>query len=142
MFKPTPELAKLKQRFWRRVKAQNTVSEPSKMSLMAIARLCGSQTLAPLLSDPETYDWFLDEKFEEDLIKGASEDAIQALINIATGVQETKSAQAQVSAAKILLDIAGYSAKPTKEIVYKDEDIGKMSEAELKEFIKQRSVND
>lgn len=128
-----------KQRFWRRVKAQGTNADPTKLSNMQIARLAGDQNLTIYLVDPTFHDWFLNEKSEEDLIKAGAEGAIRCLLDIISGAQEVKSAQAQVAAARILLDMAGYGPNKTKEIVYKDAEIGKMSEEELREYIQKQA---
>ncbi len=128
-----------KQRFWRVVKKQNTNADPSKLTSTQIARLAGDIKLVSFLADPEFYEWFMEEKSEEDLLKAGAENAIRCLMDIISGNQEVKSASAQVTAAKILLEMAGYGPKQSKEVVYKDEQIAKMSEDELKEFISKQS---
>jgi hypothetical protein len=130
---------KAKQRFWRRIKAQGTNADPTKLTNIQIARLAGAQKLTTYLGDPLFHDWFLNERAEEDLIKSGAEGAIKCLMDIISGAQEVKSATAQVTAAKILLDMAGYGAQQKKEIVYKDAEIGKMTEDELKDYIQRQA---
>jgi hypothetical protein len=129
---------KAKQRFWRRVTAQGNAAEPTKLNNSQISRLAGDANMTTYLSDPEFYDWFMNEKSEEDLLKAGAEGAIRCLIDIISGTQEVKSATAQVTAARILLDMAGYGPKHKPEVVYKDAEIGKMSEEELKDYIQKQ----
>ena len=130
---------KSKQQFWRRSAKQATNADPHKLTNIQIARLAGDASLTTYLADPIFYDWFMNEKSEQDLLKSGAEGAIRCLIDIISGAQEVKSATAQVTAAKILLDMAGYGPNKTKEIVYKDQEIGKMSEDELKDYIQKQS---
>lgn len=131
-----------KQRFWRRQKAQGTNADPTKLTNAQIARLAGDQNLAIFLADPNFHDWFMNEKVEDDLLKSAAEGAIRCLIEIVQGTQEVKAVTAQVTAAKILLDMAGFGPKNTKEVVFKDAEIGKMSEEELKAYIASKSAEE
>ena len=137
----TEDQRKNKSRFWRRAKKQGTTDSVIKLSNIQIARLAGDQKLTTYLADPSFYDWFMNENSEEDLLKSGAEGAIRCLMDIISGAQEVKSATAQVTAAKILLDLAGYGNKQQKETVYKDEQIGKMSEDELKDYIQKQSEN-
>lgn len=130
---------KSKSRFWRRVKKQGTNDSANKLSNIQIARLAGDQNLTTYMADPLFHDWFMNENSEEDLLKSGAEGAIRCLMDIISGAQEVKSATAQVTAAKILLDMAGFGAKQQKEVVFKDEQIGKMSEDELKDYIQKQS---
>jgi hypothetical protein len=136
---PNAAQQKAKQRFWRKVRMQNTVQDINQLTDAQIARLAGDANLTNLLTDPQFHDWFLNDKAEEDLIKAGAESAIRALLDIITGVEEVKNTAVKVSAAKILLDMAGFGPKNTKEVVYKDAAIAEMSEEELKKFIEQNT---
>jgi hypothetical protein len=135
----TDKLRTTKQRFWRVIRKQGATADPTKLLHTQIARLAGDQKLNTYLADPEFYTWFLDDRSEEDMLKAGAESAIQRLIDIITGVQEVQSATAQVTAAKILLEMAGFGPKQVKEVVYKDEAISKMDETELREYIKKQT---
>ncbi len=126
---------KAKQRFWRRVRAEGFLTTPDKLTLAQIARLAGDQKLAILLEDPAFHDWFMNDHAEMDLIKAGAESAIRALLDIVTGVEEAKNPAVKVSAAKILLDMAGFGAKNVKEPAVSDEQLSKMTEQELKTLI-------
>lgn len=126
---------KAKQRYWRKIKLQAVAGDPAQLTDQQIARLAGDANLVTALQNPQFHDWFLNEKAEEDLIKAGAESAIRALLDIITGVDEDAKAAVKVQAAKILLDMAGYGAKNVKEVVYKDEQVAKMSEEELQKLI-------
>lgn len=127
-----------KQRFWRRFKAQNSGTDATALNNVQISRLAGDANIINYLSDPVFYDWFMNEKTEDDLIKSSSEVAIKFLRDMVIGVQEVP-ANARVAAAKILLDMDGRGAKSQKEVVYRDETIARMDKAELESFIKSQS---
>lgn len=139
MNSPTNAQRKAKQRFWRKVAMAGGNSDPAKLTDQQIARLSGDQMMVHYLGDAEFHDWFLNEKAEEDMIKAGAESAIQALMEIIGGGNEEVKPAVQVAAAKILLEMAGYGPKQQKEVVYKDQEVSKMSEEELRSFIQSQT---
>lgn len=135
---PSTAQRKAKQRFWRKVNATGGDNSPHKLTNQQIARLSGDINIATYLQDPEFHDWFMNEKADEDLIKAGAEGAIRRLMAIIEGHDEEVKPPVQVAASKILLEMAGYGAKQ-KEVVYKDAEIAKMSEEELRAYIQQQT---
>ena len=133
-----------KAKFWRTVANNPLYPKPEELSLVAIARAAGQPSLAgSRLKDEDTYAWFMDNKHNKDMLEAGSEYAIGRLIDIIldpeAGPREAVTTANQVAAAKILLDMAGYSPQKSDKVVFKDKEIGDLDEDQLEDFIRKRT---
>lgn len=102
-----------------------------------VQTLTGNRSVHKWLEDPEFAEWFHNADHNKQLLEAGVESAIQALIEI---IEDPEHRQ-RVAAADKLLAYAGYTPASKREVTYKDADIEKMSEAELKAFI-QRNLEE
>ncbi len=138
------KLKMAKAKFWRTVVNNPLYPKPEELSLVVIARVAGQPSLAnSSLTNEDTYAWFMDNKHNKDMLEAGSEYAIGRLIDIIldtdAGPKEAVTTANQVAAAKILLDMAGYSPQKSAKVEFKDKEIGDLDEDQLEEFIRKRT---
>lgn len=134
----TAHQREMKARFWSRVEI-NPLLEPSRMSNAAVAQVTGSPMINTWFKDLAFRDWFFSKDTARHKIEAGVEVAVNRLIEILesrdVGPRGAVTAAAQVNAAKLLLEFAGYAPASRKEVIFHDKDVLDMDEAELKAFV-------
>lgn len=96
--------------------------------------LTGNRSVVKWLAESEDFaEWLFNPDHNKQLLEAGVESAINALLEI---IEDPEHRQ-RVAAADKLLAYAGYTPTSKREVTYRDADIAKMTEAELKDFIAQ-----
>ena len=125
----------IKAKFWSRIK-DNPTLDPAAMSINGISDLCGSSAVEKWLGEPPFRAWFFDSDTVPHLIQAGAELAMRTLVDVMNTDGE-KVANARVKAAEVVLRYAGYEPPRLKAIEFLDEDIHRMEEPQLREFLRQ-----
>jgi len=135
MFKPIKRMRQAKARFHNKV-GISPLEEPENMSIAKVAQLCGCNAYREWNSLEGFRDWFFNRESAKDLLMAASEEAVYKLWELVSAESgKLFTPTAQVNAAKTLLEYGGFAPPKTKSVVFSDDAINKMSEAELTKFI-------
>ncbi len=126
-----------KAKFWATVADSPLVTEPADLTSTEIARLCGTVQYKMWAVNTDGFkDWFLNKNTTQQALAAGAEPAVKRLtIIVEAPTSREIPAAAQVNAAKVLLEYAGFAPAKVKEITYKDKQIAKMDENQLEAFI-------
>ena len=132
-----------KARFHRIAKHKPLYPDIHTLSNAVISRVASRPAIAAKLEDETFRLWFMEEKFEKDMLQAGAQYAIERLIDIVTasevGPKADITSANQVAAAKILLDMGGFSPQKATKSEYKDREIGDLDEDQLTEYIRKRT---
>ena len=135
MFKPTKAQSLAKARLWQKAD-RSPILNPAAMTKAELARHAGTRTMLEWLEGSEFYDWLMDKGYDKAQLLAAADEAIMALRMVATSAinpREGVTGSAVVAAASKILEAAGLIKD--KEVKQEAEDIGRMSDADLKKKI-------
>ena len=138
LFEPAVSDEKLKARFWEKFHGRASMVDPSSLTASEIAKVTGSTTISKKWSKPGFKEWFLNQDEERQKIrflfnKGLSV-AEDMLLNPETN------ANAKVNLIKMLAEITGHLNKGNHAEKFADEAIGKMSQDQLEDYLKNKGV--
>lgn len=135
-FEPTNAHRKAKSAFWQRF-GDNPICDPNDISLAIAAQFVADKRIEKWWSLPGFRQWFSNQNEFRELVESGAYQAVQTAINILSMPTNAKSAGAQISAARLMLEIAQkMPARPSpKQEAFLDERIAQMSRAELQEYI-------
>lgn len=135
---PTATQREVKARFWARV-AENPLIDPATLSVERIVEISGCRALARWFIDPSVEAWFRNKDSARHRIEAGVEVAVRRLVEILEdtdiGPKGRVTAAAQVNAAKLLLEYAGYAPPSRREVVFHDKEIHNMDEKKLRAYI-------
>lgn len=105
----------------------------------SLQTLTGNRSVVKWSQEEGFWDWLSEKETVRRLLEASSESAVKRLLDIVTeesvGPAGRVTAANQVAAARLILEFAGFTPPSHKVVEYRDKDIEKMSENELKEFI-------
>ena len=125
-----------KATFWYRM-SKTSHLDPDKLEIGEIARLSGNSEIEVKLNDPEYHTWFMDTGTDMILLSSATKSAVEELIHIMEG-EEVRPAT-RLAAAKLVLELNGYTKPSESKSDFKDSKIGEMTEEELEAYIAKRA---
>jgi hypothetical protein len=128
---------KAKAQFWQTV-AGNSLLDPCSMSVAAISRAAGSDSVGGWMPDPEFAAWFLNKDYAKMSIGALTEVAVEKLEDILSDPDQK--ASHILAAAKMVFENTGFAPAKSTIVKYRDADIEKMSESELDKFIADRNL--
>lgn len=137
-FTPTPTQREVKARFWARA-AENPLIDPASLPAARIGSIAGTSSVARWFAEPGCEAWFRNRDAARHQIEAGVEVAVSRLIEILqerqVGPKEAVTSATQVSAAKLLLEYAGYAPPSRREVTFQDKTIQGMDEAQLRAYI-------
>ena len=138
MFKPTLPQSKFKASLYARFKDK---LDWSVLDGIKLQTLTGSRSVAKWWDDDEQFrDWVQEKDTVDLMLKSSAEISIDRLRDIvledSVGPTGRVTAASQVAAARLLLEFAGYAPASHKVIEYRDKEIEKMSEVELRDYVR------
>lgn len=137
-FEPTPSQREVKARFWARA-SENPLIDPASLPVARVAEIAQSAAVRTWMADPTFAAWFLNKDSARHQIEAGVEIAVQRLVEILrstdVGPKGSVTAAAQVNAAKLLLEYAGYAPPSRREVVFHDKQIQGMDEPALRAYI-------
>ena len=135
MFNPSLPQAKYKAK----LHAEHKQLDWATLDGKGLQTLTGNRSVQGWWADEEFRDWLKEQNTDKLLIAATTVDAIERLRAIIleddVGPGGKVTAASQVAAARIIMEFAGLAPATHKVVEYKDKDIEKMNEIELKEFI-------
>lgn len=103
------------------------------------AQLAQSSSLVTWMTDPGFAAWFYNKDSARHQIEAGVEIAVQRLVDILrstdVGPKGSVTAAAQVNAAKLLLEYAGYAPPSRREVTFQDKTVASMDESQLRAYI-------
>ncbi len=136
IFEPTSSQAKLKARFWTRFQPGPLVS-PSNITMTTALEVTGSAQMRKWWHEPGFVEWFTNREEERERLKYLFHKGLNTIENILDNPEANANAKANII--KMLAEMNGYLGKKPVE-KFADEDINKMSEAQLKAFLEKHGV--
>lgn len=135
--KPSNAQLIAKTRFWEKASG-NPMYANGNVPAIRAAHLAGNNQVQEWLQDPEFAGWFFNKDAAQQMLQAGAELAIARLIQIVStdkvGPREAVTVSSQVTAAKTLLEMAGFNnQKP--EGKFKDKEIAEMGEEELEIYV-------
>jgi len=126
-------------RFKRKAYADHKDVDWTTLSPVDIQTLTGNRSVQRWCEDPQFVGWFTEPDIVATELQLGAEDAVRALREVVNaddiGPDGRFSGANYVSAATKLLELAGYTPPAQKIIQFKDAEIDKMSDQELREFV-------
>ena len=137
-FSPNRTQNSAKARFWAKFKGQAGLVELSTLTKLEVIQLSGSKAVEAWLRDPKFALWFFDKDSLSHRLHALKETAVDVLEEILLSEYQAGvlSAKDKLKAADMLLQVTGSYPSRTKEIVFADERISKMSEDEVERELK------
>lgn len=140
MFQPTQPQLKFKSKLYQ----QYPQIDVDKLSPGQLVSLTKNRSLMGWLADPDFREWLANKDYTRQLLIAGAEVAVKRLWQILecdnVGPRGEVTAAAQVNAAKLMLEYAGYNPPTRKEVIYKDKDIAQMDEQQLRDFIQNNTL--
>ncbi len=137
-FSPTPLQREVKARFWARAN-ENPLIDPTILTAARIAGIAACQSVVRWFDEPGFEAWFRNKDAARHQIEAGVEIAVSRLVEILqerqVGPKEAVTSATQVSAAKLLLEYAGYAPASRREVVFQDKTIQGMDEGQLRAYI-------
>jgi hypothetical protein len=135
MFKPTKPQARFKTQLY----AKHPNINLSDYTPVKLQTLTGNRSVQTWAEDAEFWTWLCDKESVRRALEAGAEDAVELLLTVINepdvGPQGRVTAANQIAAARLILEFAGFTPPSHKVVEYRDKDIEKMNENELKEFI-------
>jgi hypothetical protein len=136
VFSPTASQARLKAKFWTRFRPSPLA--PSDNIAMATAlEVTGSAQIRKWWNEPGFVEWFTNKEEERERLKYLFHKGLDTIENILDNPEANANAKANLI--KMLAEMNGYLGKKPVER-FADEAVNKMSEDQLKEFLRQSGV--
>ena len=138
LFEPTATQSKIKAKFWSRYHP-GPFDSPSdgKITLATALEVTGSTSLRKYWSQPGFREWFLNRDEEREKLKYLFNKALDSAEKILDNPEANPNAKANII--KMLAEMNGFMGKKQIE-KFADDDINKMSEKQLKEFLTKKGV--
>jgi len=134
-FTPTLPQSKFKASLY----AKHPRVQVSELTPQQLQTLTGNRSVVRWAEQEGFLEWLAEKDTVKRLLEATSESAVKCLMNIITetdvGPTGRVTAANQVAAARLILEYAGFTPPSHRVVEYRDKDIEKMSETELKEFI-------
>ena len=133
LFMPTPEQKKVKARFWIAYR-DNPIMELDQLSLQDVTILCQDARVQKWWNIPGFASWFrnhLESREKLEYLFDLSLDVLQEILLD----PEPKTAGAKVNAVKLIGELASKFPKQTAKPVVLDQEIGQLSEDELRKLV-------
>lgn len=137
IFIPTPSQRQVKARLVVRL-ADNPMIELSAITLAEAQQLTGSSQLKDWWGKPGFREWFLDQNEYRQRLEYLFSLALDAAEEILLST-DIKVQGARVAMIKLLAELSNKTPKDAP-VKYKDEAIGKMSQAELEAFLEKSGI--
>jgi hypothetical protein len=137
-FEPSRTQSSAKARFWSRLREQNGLVELSTLTKAEVVQLSGSRHVEGWLRDPKFALWFFDKDSLTHRLQALKETAVDVLeeVLLSEYQQGVLTAKDKLKAADLLLQVTGSFPSRTKEVVFADERISKMTEDEVDKELK------
>jgi hypothetical protein len=138
LFSPTARHKQLKARFWARYQPSPFLPSPDKMTALEISKICDSSTIRDSWYIDGFKEWFLNkeearERLEYLFMK--SLDTAEAILD-----DPAAQASAKVNLIKVLSELSNKFPSRYAE-KFADDDIGKMTEQQLKAYLERKGIN-
>ena len=137
-FSPSRTQSSAKARFWAKLKEQAGLVELSTLTKLEVVQLSGSKAIEGWLKDPKFALWYFDKDSLSHRLHALKETAVDVLEEILLSEYQggILTAKDKLKAADLLLQVTGSFPSRTKEVVFADERISKMSEDEVERELK------
>lgn len=132
-FAPDDEQQRVKAAFWVR-QSSDPIADPDKITLAHAQQVTGDCRLARWWPLPGFPEWFCNRQTWREDLEYLLAQAVSALERILKSV-DPKMSNAQVQAAKLLMEVTGRGAPSRKEVKMIDERVHKMTPQQLREFL-------
>lgn len=132
-FKPKREQTLAKSKFWARYEEQSALLDLESLTKEDVRRMSGSRHVETWLRDPEFAAWFFEKDALAYRLRALKETAVDVLEEILTSDYEDKvlTAKDKLKAADLILQVTGSFPSRTKEVVFYDERLNRLSPEEL-----------
>lgn len=137
LFTPTPSMKKIKARFWTRYQA-GPMNDMSAISASEIAKITSSAGIKNWWGKDGFKEWFLNQDEQRERLSYLFDKSLDSLEQILDNPDAHPSAK--MNAIKMLAEITGYLGKNKQPEKTSDESINQMSESQLLEYIKRKSI--
>lgn len=137
IFAPTPDQRSVKAAFWAKY-ANAPLMDTSKITAAYVHKLIPDSRLPRWWSLYGFKEWFLNEDEFRQRIEYIAHLALDAMEAILTDPDANHSAR--VNAAKLALEAANKMPQKWQKTLYLDDSIQKMDQAQLEQFIRQKSM--
>jgi hypothetical protein len=111
----------------------------SELTPQQLQTLTNNRSVVKWAEQEGFLEWLGEKDTVRRLLEATSESAVACLMSIVTetdvGPAGRVTAANQVAAARLILEYAGFTPPSHKVVEYRDKDIEKMTETELKDFI-------
>lgn len=138
IFAPNGDQRAVKAAFWAKY-ASNPLTDIDKITAGIVQKIIPDSRLARWWSMYGFKEWFLNEDEFRQRIEYIAHLGLDALESILT--DPDANASARVNAAKLALEAANKMPQKWQNTKYLDDHIQKMDQAQLEQFIRQRSLN-
>jgi hypothetical protein len=132
-FVPNERMRFTKAKFWAKIK-ENPSLKAEGLDIASICEISNSLQIRQWLQKPAFNAWFWDKDVVRHKIQANAEYALETLADV-MGMEGEKVAGARVKAAEITLRLAGWEPAKIKVTEFMDEDISKMDEVQVREFL-------
>lgn len=137
LYVPSAEERRVKAALWA-VVAENPIHDPESMTVEDIVKVTGDNRVRRWWKQPQFRDWLLNKDEFKQRLEYQAHLALDTLERILSGT-DPKMANAQVQAAKLIIEAANRMPQRWTKEIWGDERIQKMDKLQLKEFIKRNS---
>jgi hypothetical protein len=132
-FRPKKEQMLAKSKFWGRYEEQAALLDLQSLTKEDVRRMSGSRHIETWLRDPEFAAWFFEKDSLAFRLRALKEAAVDVLEEILLSEYEEKilTAKDKLKAADLILQVTGSFPSRTKEVVFYDERLNRLSPEEL-----------
>ena len=136
IFTPTSVMSRVKAQFWTRFEP-GPLASVDNITLAIAKEVTKSATIKKWWSQPGFPEWFSNRQEEKERLKYLFNKSLDSLEQILDNPDANPNAKANII--KMLAEMNGYMGKKT-ETKFADEEIGKMSEGQLKQYLRKKGV--